>query len=499
MRGGFFVHVTYVRENRAYLQSRKVSVPWKNKDLDLKWEHFVSKLMPNQKETWTLLISKPSDGAIEKGSNGTTNTPALQHSNSPERLVAEMVATLYDESLDAFAPLNWPHRFSIFREDYSFLQSQFANTPMGFQQAFGSWDRPYERVDITYRSFPPDLTQNLWGYRFYARRGLALATLSGARDEAELPMTKSAAEMPPMAMPAPVNAVAMAGEVDRLGVEALSDKKESGGGGFANRGPAAPKPDLSKVVARKNLNETAFFFPQLTADSNGVVRMTFTMPEALTKWRFMGFAHDQSVRSGFLEDHAVTAKDLMVQPNPPRFLREGDTVEFTVKVSTKTDKPLRGNVQLTFDQSRLGVSPEQGQAGRLSYVDKLLGNTRPEQDFDIPAKESRSCAWRIHVPDGCGFLTYKAVSAAANVSDGEEGYVPVLSSRILVTESLPLPIRGPATKKFEFTKLLKSGGSKTLQNQSLVVEMVSNPAWYAVLALPYLMEYPYECTEQTFN
>ena len=103
------------------------------------------------------------------------------------------------------------------------------------------------------------------------------------------------------------------------------------------------------------------------------------------------------------------------------------------------------------------------------------------------------------MPDGCGFLTYKAVGAAANVSDGEEGYVPVLSSRILVTESLPLPIRGPATKKFEFTKLLKSGSSKTLQNQSLIVQMVSNPAWYAVLALPYLMEYPYECTEQTFN
>ena len=106
--------------------------------------------------------------------------------------------------------------------------------------------------------------------------------------------------------------------------------------------PAAPKIDLGKVAARKNLNETAFFFPQLTSDSNGVVRMTFTMPEALTKWRFLGFAHDRSVRSGYLEDHAVTAKDLMVQPNPPRFLREGDTVEFTVKVSNQSDKPLRG-------------------------------------------------------------------------------------------------------------------------------------------------------------
>ena len=472
MRGGFFVHVTYVRENRAYLQTRKVSVPWKNKDLDLKWEHFVSKLQPGQKETWTLEVQSPKPKVL-----------------SAEKAMAEMVATLYDESLDAFAPLNWPQRFSVFREDYSAMQSQFGNTPMGFQQVFGSWDRPYENVEITYRSFPPDLTQNLWGYRFYARKGINMATLSGARDEAAVPRAMAAAEMPAMASPPASRAgFALMGASESKAGEALFDKLGVGGSLGEPKQPAPPKPDLSKVSARKNLNETAFFFPQLTSDSNGVVRMTFTMPEALTKWRFLGFAHDQSVRSGFLEDHAVTAKDLMVQPNPPRFLREGDTVEFTVKVSNQTDKPLRGKVQLTFNQA-LNNQP----------ADKLLGNARPEQDFDIPSKESRSCAWRIHVPDGCGFLTYKAVGAAANVSDGEEGYLPVLSSRILVTESLPLPIRGPATKKFEFTKLLKSGSSKTLENQSLVVQMVSNPAWYAVLALPYLMEYPHECTEQTFN
>jgi hypothetical protein len=473
MRGGFFVHVTYVRENRAYLQTRKISVPWKNKDLDLKWEHFVSKLQRGQKETWTLVVQSPKSKV-----------------QSAEKAVAEMVATLYDESLDAFAPWNWPHRFSVFREDYSLMQSQFANTPMGFRQVFGSWDRSHESVEITYRSFPPDLTVNLWGYGYFNRRyglakGTAVTELSGRMLEAAAPMGAR------MAVPAsaPADAgFAMKAMVAQEAVGLAVDKMGAGGAGGLAKEPAVPKPDLSKVAARKNLNETAFFFPQLTSDSNGVVRMTFTMPEALTKWRFMGFAHDQSVRSGYLEDHAVTAKDLMVQPNPPRFLREGDTVEFTVKVSNQTDKPLRGRVKLTFNQA-LNSQP----------ADKLLGNTKPEQDFDIPAKESRSCAWRIHVPEGCGFLTYKAVGAAANVSDGEEGYVPVLSSRILVTESLPLPIRGPATKKFEFTKLLKSGSSKTLQNQSLVVQMVSNPAWYAVLALPYLMEYPYECTEQTFN
>ena len=479
MRGGFFLHVTFVRDNRAWLESRKVNVPWKNKDLELKWEHFVSKLQPNQKETWTVTVGSPQS--------------AVHGPQSPvggaERAVAEWVATLYDESLDAFAPLNWPQGFPVFYEDYSSLQSQFANTPMSFQHVYGQWDRASEDVSITYRSFPPDLTQNLWHYRYFARsRGVNTLDFSPSKVAAAPMAMPDAVAGPPPAPSAPAGGFAVTAVAERLGREVVSDKVDLMGSAGAAKEPPGPKPDLSKVSARKNLNETAFFFPQLTSDSNGVVRMTFTMPEALTKWRFLGFAHDRLLRSGLLEDHAVTAKDLMVQPNPPRFLREGDTVEFTVKVSNQTDKPLRGKVQLTFNQA-LNNQP----------ADKLLDVRPTEQDFDIPAKESRTCAWRIHVPDGCGFLTYKAVGAAANVSDGEEGYLPVLSSRILVTESLPLPIRGPATKKFEFTKLLKSGSSKTLENQSLVVQMVSHPAWYAVMALPYLMEYPYECSEQIFN
>ncbi len=252
--------------------------------------------------------------------------------------------------------------------------------------------------------------------------------------------------------------------------------------------PAGKGPDLSQVTARKNLNETAFFFPQLISDESGKVKLQFTMPEALTQWKFLGFAYDKQLRSGLLTDHTVTAKDLMVQPNPPRFVREGDTLEFTVKVSNQTDARQSGKVRLTFNEAATDAS-----------ADKLLANTKPELDFDIPAKESRSLSWRIKVPDGLGFLTYKAVGSTGKVSDGEEGYLPVLSRYIFVTESLPLPIRGPGSKKFEFTKLMRSGRSDTLRHQSLTVQMVSNPSWYAVMALPYLMEYPYECAEQIFN
>ncbi len=486
MRGGFFVHVTYVRENRAYLESRRVEVPWKNKELDVKWEHFVSKLQPSQKETWSAVITRNANST-----NGV----------APEKAVAEMVATLYDESLDAFAPLNWPQQFSVFREDYSSLQSQFANMDESFRVVMETWHPGYESVEITHREFPPDLVARLWGYGYFGARNRSegmVAGFAGAmrRDRAMKHSAMAgeyASDALSTAMPAPEPPASVAAFTKNAPAQL---DKAAGIVAFGGTAPSdvtplpgrAPHIDLSGVTARKNLNETAFFYPQLTSDSNGEVRMTFTMPEALTKWRFLGFAHDHSLRSGFLEGHAVTAKDLMVQPNAPRFLREGDTIEFTVKVSNQTDKPQSGKVQLTFNLAQNNQS-----------ADKLLDNAKPEQDFEIPAKESRSYSWRIRVPDGCGFLSYKAVGASTTVSDGEEGYIPVLSRRILVTESLPLPIRGPGTKKFEFTKLLKSGGSKTLQNESLVVNMVSHPAWYAVLALPYLIEYPYECSEQTFN
>ena len=158
----------------------------------------------------------------------------------------------------------------------------------------------------------------------------------------------------------------------------------------------------------------------------------------------MAFAHDKELRSGYLQDKAVTAKDLMIQPNPPRFLREGDLLEFTVKVSNQSAVAQAGTVRLTFNDARTDKS-----------ADDALGLKNLDQGFDIPAKESKSFSWKIKVPDDMGFLTYKAVGSTGKISDGEQGYLPVLSRRIMVTESLPLPIRGKGEKKFEFEKLLR--------------------------------------------
>ena len=437
MRGGFTLRVTYVRQNRAYVNERIVDVPWTNKELTIRWEHFRSLLEPGQEEVWTAVITGPD--AWEA--------------------VAEMVAGMYDASLDQYLPHDWMHGFTGFRRESARLYSRFENMTVSFQSVLSDWSAEYLPAALSYRSFPTEIMPPLYDYfgggdSFFSGGGAAPpARRDGAGDSEPTPGGEEGAK-----------------------------------GGDVTEVPVESGPDLDQVSARENLNETAFFFPHLLSDGAGTVRMEFTMPEALTQWKFLGFAHDTEMRSGFLTDTVVTAKDLMVQPNPPRFVREGDVIEFTVKVSNQSAARQTGKVRLTLADART-----------LDGRDDALGNDAPEQTFDVPSKESRTYSWRLTIPDGCDFLTYTAVGATDRLSDGEQGYLPVLSRRIFVTESLPLPIRGAQTKEFEFTKLLESGQSSTLVHQSLTVQMVSQPAWYAVMALPYLMEYPYECSEQIFN
>src|SRR5262249_32696046 len=162
----------------------------------------------------------------------------------------------------------------------------------------------------------------------------------------------------------------------------------------------------------------------------------------------MAFAHDKALRSGFLKDDVVTAKDLMAQPNPPRFLREGDVLEFTAKVSNQSATRAKGKVRLALTASRT-----------QKPLDADLATTPPAPDAAcaLPAGEAKSFAWRLAVPDGLGPITYKVVAAGERNSDGEEGIIPVLSRRVLVQESLPLPIRNAGTKNFDFARLRLSG------------------------------------------
>ncbi|MBM3889797.1 MAG: hypothetical protein FJ388_11825, partial [Verrucomicrobia bacterium] len=317
MRGGFTLRVTQVRENRAYLVSRQIAVPWTNKELAIKWEHFVSKLQPGQKETWTAVIEtspannkapgsagilpakRPVRNASKEDGRQRAVDPAPTAGKMPalpgtvQRAVAEMVATLYDESLDQFLRRDWPRRFDFFRHDHPAGAGSFVNAVKQFQHLRGHWRRDHVGVALSYRHFPQDLVANFWGYEFPRRRMMRAASVNGLMAVPE--------SMPMPAAPALVAAGApmeAAKADDALGL--AETKAQSLGYAPADKAPAK-RPDLGQVAARKNLNETAFFFPHLVSDKDGVVRMTFTMPEALTTWRFLGFAHDRQCRSGYLE------------------------------------------------------------------------------------------------------------------------------------------------------------------------------------------------------
>jgi hypothetical protein len=441
LRGGFTVLITTVKENRAYIAQERVNVPWSNKVLDLQWQTFRSKLLPGQKETWSVRIRGPQ-AAVKS---------------------AEMVAALYDVSLDQFIDHGFPSMSGIFRTDGTYISSLFANRKEEFRTYRDALNAYYASATPSYVRFQSDIELDAYGYNYPGRMAKSAMPTAMMREEGAPP-------------PPPSPAAAEGGGV--------------GGvlGGVVGEEKKAPAVDLSKVQARKNLDETAFFYPLLLTDKDGTVTIEFKMPEALTEWRFLGFAHTRGLESGSLEGRTVTQKDLMVQPNPPRFLREGDALEFTVKVTNMNDKEAKGDVQLTFFDPR-----------NDKPLDAALANAAPKAAFSIPARQSRSFSWPVTVPDGQEIVGFKAVAATAAASDGEEGALPVLSRRILVRESIPLWINDKGQKKFDFRKLSQSAGSTTLRHTGLVVQMASNPAWYAVQALPYLMEYPYECSEQVFN
>ncbi|MBR9976286.1 MAG: hypothetical protein KFF77_11940, partial [Bacteroidetes bacterium] len=245
---------------------------------------------------------------------------------------------------------------------------------------------------------------------------------------------------------------------------------------------------LDAVKARTNFNETAFFYPDLMTDEEGNVVLRFTAPEALTRWKLRLYAHTPDLKTGYLEKTTVTQKELMVLPNMPRFLRNGDDVVLMTKISNLADTTLTGSVVLKlFD------------AITMQPVDASFGLNDAVRSFTVEKGRSTMARWEIRVPDDASAVVYRIVAKAGDFSDGEEMALPVLPNRMLVTETLPLNIRGGETKTFTFDKLLRSGSSSTLRQHQLTLEMTSQPAWYAVQALPYLIEYPYECSEQVFN
>lgn len=481
MRGGLSIHILQVKENVIYKKTHKINVPWSNKKLKLSLERFNSKTSPQQKETISIKITGPN---------------ALSEA-------IEVVACMYDASLDAFIPHQWISSLDfLFLNDYSKSYYRFSNALLNL---ISISDFIYQYIPFlsrTYPSLPSYIKTNFFGYEFKIYRGMHfkenfedIAETSNSRSI--MPKVFMAREPAPidkmMAEPPNTESLKAAGSSIQEGAsrnDSLADKTST---------PSQIKDitfkdtlkdvNLDSVSIRKNLQETAFFYPHLLADKDGNVTITFTVPEALTTWKFMSFAHTQSCKSGSIFAEIISQKDLMVQPNPPRFLREGDKIVFTAKVTNLTDNNLNGKIRLTLHDPTTD-----------KIVNEIFSINNSEQEFEIKGKLSNSYSWEIIVPNNLSLslLTYKVVAATHKYSDGEEGYLPIISSKVFITETVPIYISGPASKTYKVENLLTSKDKK-IETYAITYQITSNPAWYAILALPYLTEFPHECSEQVFN
>lgn len=244
--------------------------------------------------------------------------------------------------------------------------------------------------------------------------------------------------------------------------------------------------ELETVKTRTNFNETAFFYPNLTTDEKGQISFNFTTPESLTKWKLRLFAHNKKAETGYFETEIVSQKDLMVMPNMPRFVREKDTINFAVKIVNLTGQVKSGNaILLLYD------------AATNNPLDTIILDKMNTQPFSCNPRQSVVVNWTVTIPEGVQGLRYKVIAKSGNLSDGEENILPVLTDKILITESIPIWVKGKTKREFTFANLANTT-SATLKNHALTFEYTSNPVWIALQSLPYLMNYPYECAEQTF-
>jgi hypothetical protein len=459
-RGGFYIGGWYIKNNRYYSFEENIEVPWTNKELKISLGTFRDKMLPGSEQEWTLKIS----------------------GSKKEKVSAELLATMYDASLDAFKPHNW-QGFDFFRGTYNMMHFNTASNFLietGRQFYFGDFKEvhPYDKI---YRNL------NFWGLnnhqtRFYngnikmAHGGKAvlmkedmdaapMMTKSISREESKNEDDANIKFTPPVVS-----------ELKKANLEYLT----------------------SNIALRTNFNETAFYFPQLQTDAEGNVILKFKVPDALTRWKLMAFGHTKEIQSGLLTASATTSKELMIVPNTSRFFREGDKVVYSAKVTNLSDKYLAITTTLELIDA---------------ITNKILNQEFKNTTFSIPLSlhpnETQPVNWNIEIPESFTNPVIVKVIATGHennyknsnedFSDGEQNVVPVLLNSMLVTETLPLPVRMNSTKNFTFKNLLNSKSSNTIRHYNLSIEYTSNPAWYAVQALPYLTDYPYECAEQSFN
>lgn len=447
-RGGFGLTLRTARDHQLLELAGTVFVPWDQKTLEIGFETFRDTLRPGQRETWTVRVKGPGAQA----------------------LAAEVLAYMYDRSLDLFAPHSppsvaslYPHRASTPYGRSTLGPGQRLWFRTGSFPALPDWSRPAGDRLVFYDAYP------IGGLGRGSRRTVAFERL----EEGSPPIVTLTAMQKPQAL---AEAAEPGGDKDADGIPNAADTPDTVDGQ-----PAAPPPG----ELRSNFSETAFWAPHLTADKDGAVRISFQVPDSVTSWNVWIHAISRDLAGGSLRQEVRTVKELMVRPYLPRFLREGDQARLEVVVNNASDGPLSGTIDfdvLDGDRSvlaELGLSPE----------------PRP---FEAKAGGSARASYTVTAPRRLGLLAFKVTARTDRHSDGELRPVPLLPGRVHLAQSRFTTLKGAITKTLRFDDLARNDDPTRIDDQLVVT--LDGQLFYGVLsALPYLVNYPYECTEQTLN
>lgn len=444
---GIVLNYSFVKQGKCYTRMMSIARPLPEKKLNIAWKTFRNRLTPGQKEEWTLKITTP-DGKPAK---------------------AQLMSVLYDKSLDQIAPHSWKMSLGFSQ----WLPSCYWTSNLWYytMDLLGVYPTKYfdqKQLDVD------KFDGKFFSYYAYMQ-AVELSKLersSGGTVES-VRIEKHSSVKDEVVREEAKGIWIRSSKMTRVGAAAPSANKvfdvveempQFAGGSGSDAGQF-----LDKVQVRENMNETAFFYPALESDNNGNVAIRFTLPESVTTWKFMGLAHDKEMRNGLLVDEAVAQKTVMVQPNMPRFLREGDKSTIVVKLFNTSDKKVSGNTRMQI------LDPE---------TNKVVW--QKTQNYSIDAEGSATISFDVQGLKE-GVYINKVVAAGNGYSDGEQHYLPVLSNRELVVNTLPITLHQKGEQSFDLSKLFlnKEGKqAKGAEEAKVTIEYTNNPSWLMVKALP---------------
>ena len=422
---GILVSMAFVKDGRLYSHNARIMKPAPEKKLQLKWTTFRDKLRPGQQEEWKLTVLYPDGSPAE----------------------AEMLATMYDASLDKIYSA---HKLDFGVDFHYVVPLTYWNTSY-MRNAYLYVDFPLKRlraVPLEYSELIIPSTGRMEamvvGYGGSPRATLAGALKIRGRSAANAVMNQEA-----------VTDMVLQEEM----VETSAQEK-------VEMGSSEELAETGDIQIRENFAETAFFYPQLRTNETGEISISFVLPESLTRWKFMGLAHTRNVDYGKIEATATASKEFMLQPNMPRFVRVGDKANIAASLMNLSDKGVKGTVRMEL------FNPE---TEKVFYSQK--------QKFDVKGGETGHVNFTFEVSDKYAVMACRMVADGDTFSDGEQRYIPVLTDKQWVTETVPLNVNGEGVHTFSLENLFNKH-SKTASEQRLTVEFTAHPAWYAVQALP---------------